>query len=68
MVFVDDLLEHFGEIDLNEPLYWSTIAHAASHSPYDAAEDSVVLTTPYDLTCAVLVTHRSEVWLLLFVD
>ena len=60
MVFVDDWLDHFRGIDLNEPLCWTTIAHAASQLPYDATEDIVVLAAPYDFTCAVLVTHRSE--------
>ena len=68
MVVVDNLLEHCREIDLYELLCWSTISHATSHSPYDAAEDSVALAAPYDLMCAVSVTHRSDVWLLLSVD
>ena len=44
--------------------------HTTSHLPYDATEDSVALAAPYDLTCAASasVTHRLEVWLLLFVD
>ena len=68
LVFVNDLLEHFREIILNESLCWSTIVHAASHSSYDVMVDSVALAAPYDLMCVALVTHRSEVRLLLFVD
>ena len=61
VVVVNDLLEHCREIYLNEPLCWSKIAHATSHSPYDVAEDSVAVAAPYGFTCAASVTHRSEV-------
>ena len=68
VVVVDNSPEHCMEIDSIEPLCWSTIAHATSHSPHDAAEDNVVVDTPYDLMCATSVTHCLEVRLLLFVD
>ena len=68
MVVVDGSLEHCREIDSNEPLCWSIIALAACRSLHDAAEENVVVATPYDLTCAASVTRRLEVWLLLFVD
>ena len=68
MVDIHDLLVHYREIDLNEPLCWSTIAHATCHSPHVASEDSVALAAPHDLTSAALVTHHTEVWWLLFVD